>query len=38
MDENIAIIHELILEDRRRTIDELLDLCGVLEFLSTDLE
>jgi hypothetical protein len=29
MDENIAIICELILEDRRRTIDELVDLSGV---------
>jgi len=28
-DENIAIIHELILEDRRRTIDDLVDLSGV---------
>jgi transposase len=28
-DENIARIHELILEDSRRTIDDLVDLCGV---------
>ena len=28
-DENIARIRELILEDRRRTIDELVDLSGV---------
>jgi len=28
-DENIARIHELILEDRRRTIDNLVDLSGV---------
>ena len=29
MEENIARIHELILEDRRRRIDELVDLSGV---------
>ena len=29
MDENIARIRELILEDRRRAIDDLVDLCGV---------
>jgi hypothetical protein len=29
MNENIARIHELILEDCRRTIDELVDLSGV---------
>ena len=29
MDENIARIRELILEDRRRTIDDLVDLFGV---------
>ena len=28
-DENIAIIHELILEDRCRTTDDLVDLSGV---------
>ena len=37
-DENIAKILELILEDRHRTTDDLVDLSGVLEFLPTDFE
>ena len=36
-DENIAIIRELIMEDRRKTTEELFDWC-VLDFLPTEFD